>query len=110
VKTFGILFAFGVLFLAMNFAKKGPSVKVGKKKNIVTVALIANAAGGKETAIVIWKSAKPRYFKSVNMATIPVQYFSQPNAWMTGEILQSVLSKLNRQLSARSRKIILMDR
>ena len=71
------------------------------------VALIANAAGGKETAVVIWKSAKPRCFKSVDASALPVQYFSQPKAWMTGEILQSVLRKLNRQLSAKSRKFVL---
>ena len=92
-----------------GFCQKGIQCKGGKKaKQRITVALIANAAGGKETAIVIWKSAKPRCFKSVDMATLPVQYFSQPNAWMTGEILQSVLSKLNRRLSAKSRKIILL--
>jgi len=35
-KTFGILMkllAFGILFLTTDFAKKGLSVKVGKKQN-----------------------------------------------------------------------------
>ena len=41
------------------------------------------------------------------LATRPVQYFSQPKAWMTGAVLQSVLRKLNRRLSAKSRKIVL---
>ena len=58
--------------------------------------------------MVIWKSTKPRCFKSVDVATLPEQYFSQPKAWMTGEILQSVLCKLNRQLSAKSQKIVLL--
>ncbi len=41
--------------------------------------------------IVIWRSAKPRE---------PVQYFNQKKAWMTGEIMDAVLTKLNRQLLA----------
>jgi len=57
--------------------------------------------------MVIWKSTKPRCFKSVYAATLPVQYFSQTKAWMTGEILQYVLCKFNRQLSAKSQKIVL---
>ena len=32
----------------------------------VTVALIANASGGKEAAIVVWKSAKPCCFKGID--------------------------------------------
>lgn len=94
-----------------GFAKKGSQCKGGKKaKHRMTVALIVNADGGKETAIVVWKSAKPRCFKAIDTGSLPVQYYSQPKAWMTGDILQSVLSKLNRQLSAKARKIaLLMD-
>ena len=94
-----------------GFGKKGSQCKGGKKaKQRVTVALIANAAGGKEAAIVVWKSAKPRCFKGIDATSLPVHYYSQPKAWMTGAILESVLSKLNRRLSARGRKIaLLMD-
>ena len=85
---------------------KGPECKGGKKaKQRVTVALIANAAGGKEAAIVVWKSAKPRCFKGIHPSSLPVQYYSQPKAWMTGAILESVLSKLNRRLSAKGQKL-----
>jgi len=104
VKTFEIFMK--LLAFDHGFCQKGTQCKGGEKaKQRITVTLIANAAGGKETALVIWKS---RCFKSVDMATLPVQYFSQPNTWMTGEILQSVLSKLNRRLSAKSWKIILL--
>ena len=41
------------------------------------------------------------------MSKLPVHYFSQSNAWMTGEILDSVLTRLNR-LSSCSRSIILL--
>ena len=76
----------------------------------VTVTLIANASGGKEAAIVVWKSAKPRCFKGIDTTRLPVQYYSQPKAWMTRDILEAVLGKLNRRLSAKGRKIaLLMD-
>ena len=41
-----------------------------KAKQRIIFALIANPAGGKETALVAWKSAKPRYFKSIDTATV----------------------------------------
>ena len=64
--------------------------------------LIANAAGGKESAIVIWKAEKPRCFKGIDVFKLPVTYYNQANAWMNGEILDDILSKLNRHLSSRS--------
>lgn len=73
-----------------------------------TIALIANAAGGKESAIVIWKAEKPRCFKGINVSKLPVTYYSQANAWMNGEILDEVLTKLNRRLSSRSRSVVLI--
>ena len=85
------LLAFGVPFLTTDLAKKGLSVKAGKSKTQNNSCPIANAACSKEAAVVIWKSAKPRCFKSVDTATLPMQYFSQTKAWITGEIFQSVL-------------------
>ena len=37
--------------------------------------------------------------KGINVSKLPVSYYSQPNAWMNGEILDDVLAKLNRRLS-----------
>ena len=83
-----------------GFGKKGSLYKGGKKvKQRLTITLVANAAGGKESAIVVWKAGKLRCFKGVDMSKLPVQYFSQSNAWMTGEILDSVLTRLNYSLS-----------
>lgn len=48
----------------------------------------------------IWKSAKPRRFKSIDIDSLPVKYFSQPKARMTASILESVLTALDRKLSA----------
>ena len=92
-----------------GFGKKGSLCKGGKKaKQRFTITLVANAAGGKESAIVIWKAEKPRCFKGVDMSKLPVHYFSQSNAWMTGEILDSVLTRLNHRLSSCSRSIVLL--
>ena len=92
-----------------GFGNKGSQCRGGKKaKQRFTIALIANVAGEKESAIVVWKAEKPRCFKGVDMSKLPVQYYSQTNAWMTGEILNTVLTKLNRRLSARSRSVVLL--
>ena len=95
--------AFGVRCLIVDLPQKGSQCKGGKKaKQRITVALIANACGGREKAIVIWKSEKPRYFKGIDVNQLPVKYFSQSKAWMTGNILDTILSKINRQLSTKN--------
>ena len=49
--------AFGVHFRNIGFGKKGSLCKEGEKaKHRFTITLVANAAGGKESAIVIWKA------------------------------------------------------
>ena len=94
-----------------GFGKKGSQCKGGKKaKQRFTICLIANAAGGKEVASIIWKSKKTRYFKGIDVSKLPVKSFCQSNAWMSGEILDELLTKVNRQLSFSSRfGILLMD-
>ena len=57
--------------------------------------------------IVIWKSKNPRCLKKFNKGDLPVNFFSQKKSWMTGEILNSILTKLNRQLSSKERNIML---
>ena len=90
-------------------AEEGSLCKGGKKaKQRFTIAFIVNAAGGKESAIVIWKAEKPRCFKGIDVSKLPVKYFSQPNAWMTGKILDEVLTKLNRHLSSCFRAVVLL--
>ena len=58
-----------------GFGTGGFKCSGGKKaKQRITVALIANAAGEKETPIVIWKSEKPRCFKGVKIDQLPEDY------------------------------------
>lgn len=79
LKIFGIWTKqgiFGVLYQRM--VKK--SGLRGKAKQRFMIALIANAAGEKESAIVIWKAEKPRCLKDIDICKLPVTYFSQTNA------------------------------
>ena len=92
-----------------GFGRKGSQCKGGKKsKQRVTVAFFASAAGKKEKPIFIWRYENPRCLRRFDKSLLPVSYFSQSKAWMTGEIMEAVLVKLNRRLSSTNRSIILL--
>ena len=92
-----------------GFAQKGMQCKGGKKsKQRFTVAFLVNAAGEKETPIVIWKSEKPRCFRGFDKNSLPVKYYHQTKAWMTGEILDSFLTTFNHKMKLKSRRILLL--
>ena len=67
-----------------------------------------SASGHKEKAVVIWKSENPRCLQRFDKAILPVSYYSQKKAWMTGDILEAILTKLNRRLSSSNRNILLL--
>ena len=91
-----------------GFAQKGKACHGGKSSKVrLTVAFFVNASGDKEKPVVVWKSAKPRGFKGINKSRLPVQYFDRKKAWMTGDIMHKLLSKLNTRLRKESRFIIL---
>ena len=92
-----------------GFGQRGKQCKGGKKsKQRFTIALIANAAGGKEKPIVIWKSDNPRCFKGVDKKSLPVSYYSQSKAWMTGDIFNDILGAWNKKLQPQGRLILLL--
>ena len=102
----------GVFWQALpdrGFGNKGQQCKGGKKsKQRVTIAFFVSAAGKKEKPVFIWKSESPRCLRRFDKSLLPVNYFSQNKAWMTGEIMEAVLTKLNRQLSSSGRSILLL--
>ena len=91
-----------------GFGQKEKECKGGKKsKQRLTVACIANAAGGKEVAVVIGRAENPRCFRGVNKSHLPVRYYSQKKAWMSAEILDKILTTINHKLSSTNRFILL---
>ena len=81
-----------------------------KSKQRFTIAFFVSAAGQKiDEPIVIWKSKLLRCFKGLRDPSRPgnVNYFSNSKSWMTSEIFETVLSKLNRKLVFENRKVIL---
>ena len=97
---------FGVLYQIVDLARRVKAVK--KSKQRITVAFFVSAAGQKEKPVVIWKSENPRCMQRFNKSCLPVSYYSQKKAWMTGEILEAVLTKLNCRLSSSNCKILLL--
>ncbi|XP_065842644.1 tigger transposable element-derived protein 6-like [Oscarella lobularis] len=51
---------------------------------------------------------KGRKIKGNVKKNLPVRYYSQSKSWMTGSILDSLLSSLNRKLSSQRRSILLL--
>ena len=59
--------------------------------------------------IVIWRSAKRRFFKNLFNPKRPydMHYYSSQKSWMTSEIMDSVLTKINRKMTAAKRNFLL---
>lgn len=97
----------GLYFRALpehTYMLKNESAKGCKTiKERITILCCANMAGKKEKLLVIGKSKNPRCFK--NVRSLPVDYFSNKNAWKTTWIFNEWLSKWDRNLE---RKIALL--
>ena len=75
----------------------------------ITILVCANMSGtDKKKLLVIGKSAKPRCFKGLNVESLPVQYLSNSNAWMTAAIFNRWIEKWNDELQISNRKILLL--
>ena len=55
--------------------------------------------------MVIGKSRKPRCFR--NVKSLPCDYESNKNAWMTGVIYEAYLKRLNDKMKKAKRKIVI---
>lgn len=92
----------GCFFRALpdtSLCEKKKECRGGKKaKERITLAFFTNAAGGKESPIIIGKSANPRCFKGLKDKKLPcgLPYFSNAKAWMNVDIMDTILTKLNR--------------
>ena len=92
-----------------GFVEKGKRCSGGKKSKLrFTIAFLVNACGEKEPPIVVWNSANPRCFRGFDKNALPVKYYSQRQAWMTGEILESILSSFNLKMISQNRMVLLL--
>ncbi|KAG1681435.1 Tigger transposable element-derived protein 4 [Nymphon striatum] len=78
-----------------------------RSKERITVALCASMMGEKMKPVVIGKSRCPRCFGKIDIKTLPVHYYNNKKAWMTSKIYEDYLHKLNRQMRAQQRHILL---
>ena len=86
----------------------GQDCRGGKRsKERITVMLCGNAAGDKERALVIGKSAHPRCFKNIQLSELNVDYRSNRKAWMTSAIFEEWLEKFNRKMAHHNRQVLL---
>ena len=104
----------GYFFKALpekGLAEKKSQALGGKKSKMrLAIAFFFSTAGDKVIEpIVIWRSAKPRSFKNliIPKGTYDVHYDSSQKLWMTNEIMDSVLTKINRKMTAAKRNSLL---
>jgi hypothetical protein len=89
-----------------SLVEKGEKCVGGKlSKERITVLVGANMEGAKLPLVVIGKSANPRCFKNKR---IPVKYYTNKKAWMTGSLFASYLKELDDSMRAAQRKIAMI--
>lgn len=90
-----------------TFTFKGQPCHGGKlSKDRVTVLVSANMSGTEKLPLfLIGKSKRPRCFKGIK--TLPVKYQNNKKAWMTSELFADWLKKVNADMRAQKRKIIM---
>lgn len=74
-------------------------------KERITVFVAASMTGEKLPLLVIGKSAYPRAFRNQR---VPLEYTSNSKAWMTSSIFEEHIRRIDRQMKAANRKILLV--
>ncbi|XP_071508679.1 tigger transposable element-derived protein 4-like [Diadema antillarum] len=88
---------------------KGTDCSGGKRsKERITLMLCANAVGEKEPAMIIGKSIKPRCFGRIERKDLPVDYHANKKAWMTSNLFELFMTKLNEKMKRQRRKILML--
>ena len=86
----------------------GKSYHGGKQaKTRITVLVCASMDGHEKLQLyVIGKSKKPRAFKNVRQ--LPVEYVANTKAWMTSDLFENWVRKLDNRMRLKNRKIALI--
>ena len=87
--------------------KDGSAVEVRRRRrNRLTVLVGASMMGEKLPLVVVGKSKSPKCFKGIR--SVPLDYFANTKAWMTGDLFEDIVKKWNRQFSKEKRNILLI--
>ncbi|NXF03129.1 TIGD4 protein, partial [Smithornis capensis] len=91
-----------------TFAFKGETCSVGKlSEERITVVVGANMDGSEKLPLlVIGKNKSPRSFKGVK--SLPVDYEANDRAWMTPEVFEQWMRKLDNRFQAQQRQVIIL--
>ncbi|NXQ84091.1 TIGD4 protein, partial [Nyctibius grandis] len=91
-----------------TFAFKGETCSVGKlSKERVTVVVGTNMDGSEKLPLlVIGKNKSPRCFKDVK--SLPVDYEANDMAWMTSEVFEQWMHKLDERFQAQQRQVVIL--
>ncbi|XP_055308021.1 tigger transposable element-derived protein 6-like [Sitodiplosis mosellana] len=88
--------------------KKGEKCYGGKhSKDRLSILLCCFADGKFEKPLVIGKSQNPRCFKGVKKHHLPVSWYANKKAWMTGSIMEEFLIQLNKKMMIQKRNFLL---
>lgn len=93
-------------FIGQNETGRGSK----ELKERVSVLFCCSQLGEKLKPVVIGNAQKPRCFKqnAINStACLPVHYYANSKAWMTGEIFKDWLKTINREMKRQGRKVLI---
>ena len=85
--------------------QKSPGGKTEKAR--ITANFACNVTGTRKLVPwIIGKAKKPRCFKGINIANLPIEWRWNTNAWMTGRVFKEYLLWFDSQMSGR--KVVLL--
>ncbi|KFQ45410.1 Tigger transposable element-derived protein 4, partial [Nestor notabilis] len=91
-----------------TFAFKGETCSVGElSKERITVVVGTNMDGSEKLPLlVIGKKKSPCFFKDVE--SLPVDYVGNDTAWMTSEVFEQWMHKLDDKFQAQQRRVVIL--
>ncbi|XP_072477369.1 tigger transposable element-derived protein 4 [Notamacropus eugenii] len=103
IKETGLLYR---MLPTNTFAFKGEACSIGKlSKERITLVVGANMDGSEKLPLlIIGKNKNPHCFK--NVKSLPVDYKANRMAWMTSEIFELWMQKLDEKFQAQKRRVV----
>ncbi|XP_015339967.1 tigger transposable element-derived protein 4 [Marmota marmota marmota] len=104
IKETGLLYR---MLPTNTFAFKGETCSVGKLcKDRITLVVGANMDGSEKLPLlVIGKNKNPHCFKGIK--SLPVHYEANRMAWMTSDIFEQWMQKLDEKFQAQQRRVVI---